>query len=166
MVQNCYYGSNNATFSFNELLNFGRKNCDRNNSLDCTPSSIDTVLQDLNEPITRRTLIFNEDEIEVKEEDPITPEPTSEKDIHLINTSELWNNPSILYWKETVFFFFFSQSQEDQSFIPQLEKNNRKYNIDLASSMILAGGEIVDVLANSGLGQYCQFYPMVYTFQC
>ena len=92
------------------MLNFGRKNCDRNNSLDCTPSSIDTVLQDLNEPITRRTLIFNEDEIEVKEEDPITPEPTSEKDIHLINTSELWNNPSILYWKEIVFFFFFSQS--------------------------------------------------------
>lgn len=42
-----------------------------------------------------------------------------------------------------------------------MEQNSRKYNIDIASAMILAGGEIVDVLANSGLGQYCQFYPMV-----
>ena len=30
--------------------------------------------------------------------------------------------------------------------------------------MILSGGEIVDVLASSGLGQYAQFYPMVFFF--
>ena len=43
-----------------------------------------------------------------------------------------------------------------------LQKNNRRYNVDLASAMILSGGEIVDVLASSGLGQYAQFYPMVF----
>lgn len=59
-------------------------------------------MEDLNEPITRRTLIFNEDEIEVKEEEPIVPPPSTEDSICLIETEQLWNNPSILYWKESV----------------------------------------------------------------
>ena len=63
---------------------------------------IPSVLKDLNDPIIRRTLIFKGDEIEVKEEDPITPTPLEEKDIRLINTLQSWNHPSILYWTETV----------------------------------------------------------------
>ena len=42
-----------------------------------------------------------------------------------------------------------------------LKSQNRRYNLDINSSMLLAGGEVVSVLAESGLGEYMQFYPMV-----
>lgn len=48
--------------------------------------------------------MFKDDEIEVKEEDPITPDPLKEEDISLINTADLWNHPSILYWNEHVIY--------------------------------------------------------------
>lgn len=66
--------------------------------------TIDVVLDHLNEPITRRSLVFKDDEIEVKEEDPITPDPLKEEDISLINTADLWNHPSILYWNHNVIY--------------------------------------------------------------
>lgn len=50
--------------------------------------------------------MFKDDEIEVKEEDPITPDPLKEEDISLINTADLWNHHSILYWNHHVINLF------------------------------------------------------------
>ena len=85
----------------------------------------------------------------MKEEEDAIPTPVSESDITIIPTREMWKIPSICCWEESV----------DESLLPSLEKNNRRYNIDLTSAMLLSNGGIVDVLAKSGLGQYCQFYP-------
>ena len=41
------------------------------------------------------------------------------------------------------------------------QQQNRRYNLDLNSAMLLSQGDVVSVLAESGLGQYAQFYPMV-----
>ena len=49
----------------------------------------------------------------------------------------------------------------DSSMEDYLKSQNRRYNLDINSSMLLAGGEVVSVLAESGLGEYMQFYPMV-----
>ena len=46
--------------------------------------------------------------------------------------------------------------------LPLLQKNNRRYNLDLTSALLLSRGEVVNVLAESGLGQYAQFYPLVF----
>ena len=56
----------------------------------------------MNEPILQRKLVFKDDEVEVKEEDPIIPNPITIEDIHLVNPSPYWNHPSISFWKEKV----------------------------------------------------------------
>ena len=94
-------------------------------------------------------MIWDKEEFDVKEEEDAIPTPVSESDITVIPTREMWKIPSICCWEESV----------DESLLPSLEKNNRRYNIDLTSAMLLSNGGIVDVLAKSGLGQYCQFYP-------
>lgn len=54
-----------------------------------------------------------------------------------------------------------TESAGDSSMEEYLKSQNRRYNLDINSSMLLAGGEVVSVLAESGLGEYMQFYPMV-----
>ena len=54
-----------------------------------------------------------------------------------------------------------TESTGNSSMEDYLKSQNRRYNLDSNSSMLLAGGEVVSVLAESGLGEYMQFYPMV-----
>lgn len=98
-------------------------------------------------------MIWDKEEFDVKEEEDALPTPLSEADITIVPTREMWKIPSICFWEETI------GEENGESLLPSLEKNNRRYNIDLTSAMLLSNGDIVDVLAKSGLGQYCQFYP-------
>lgn len=98
-------------------------------------------------------MIWDKEVFDMKEEEEVLPAPLSESDISVLFTQSMWRIPSIEYWEESI------GSDNGESVLPSLEKNNRRYNIDLTSAMLLSNGAVVDVLAKSGLGQYCQFYP-------
>ena len=120
--------------------------------------AVDECLRLLNQPVTRRTIDWEKESFVVTEEEPITPEQYSSDDVCLYNVVNEWNKPSVAFWKETVAN---TNSPEAISVEEHLLKQNRRYNFDINSSMILSQGEVVSVLAESGLGQYTQFYPMV-----
>ena len=112
--------------------------------------------------MTRRTIDWEKETFVVTEEEPITPEQYSPNDVCLHNVVDEWNKPSVSFWREMIAESSDSDSPELQSVEERIIKQNRRYNFDINSSMILSQGEVVSVLAESGLGQYTQFYPMVF----
>lgn len=127
---------------------------------------------------------------DVKEEEPITPKQYTEAEIEMHSVVEEWNSPPIAFWREkfgslepnptNAAQITCEQTAKDESSSSEekgcepaptpvsiisveehLSKNNRRYNLDINSSMLLAHGDVVAVLAESGLGEYTQFYPMV-----
>lgn len=124
--------------------------------------AVEECLRLLNQPVTRRTIDWEKETFVVTEEEPITPEQYSPNDVCLHNVVDEWNKPSVSFWREMKAESSDSDSPELQSVEERIIKQNRRYNFDINSSMILSQGEVVSVLAESGLGQYTQFYPMVF----
>ena len=56
----------------------------------------------LNQPIAKRTIVWDNDTFDLKDEDPITPEPKSLSDIAIHPVSDFWKLDSISHWKESV----------------------------------------------------------------
>ena len=56
----------------------------------------------LNQPIAKRTIVWDNDTFDLKDEDPITPEPKSLSDIAIHPVSDFWKLDSLSHWKESV----------------------------------------------------------------
>lgn len=66
---------------------------------------VDEVLNSLNQPITKRTVIWDKESFDLKECEPVIPETLTASEIHVHSTKDLWDTDSVCYWKETVLFF-------------------------------------------------------------
>ena len=123
--------------------------------------AVEECLHLLNQPITRRKIDWEKESFVVTEEEPIIPEQYSPEDVCFHNVLSEWNKPSVAFWRDKVTDSSNQSPPEIQSVEEHLLKQNRRYNFDINSSMILSHGEVVSVLSESGLGQYTRFYPMV-----
>ncbi|KAK8812465.1 hypothetical protein WA158_007699 [Blastocystis sp. Blastoise] len=168
------YGDMHATLTFKDLQN---KIHHDSNVIKENNESIDKkkILEQLNSPITTKTTIWDKDELDVQEGEPIIPEQLTENDIEFIPFLSTENCSVITEPEEYIYNYKCDVDKtvedengnihheniiESRSILPDLLKHSFKYNLDLRGSLVYSRGNIVDTLLEAGINEYTEFLPI------